>query len=197
LLGNKYNLRSQGAPKGDGVSQCRSSHAQNAVRCNSCQAKFRTAAPKAAGEGQSAKPNAKTKSKSKAAPAKPAKKKPKTFEDELFASAPLKPGAPDPLGNFVLEDPGFGELELPDPEDDNGGDSDDNMFADRAHLMQNPALKGRKAQASSSAGAKESSEALKKRKRQRLMIIVGVVLLLLLILIGVGLYFFFASGDGA
>ena len=131
-----------------------------AVRCNSCQAKFRTAAPKAAGEGRSAKPKAKSKSKS--APAKPAKKTPRTLEDELFSSAPLKPGAPDPLGNFVLEDPGFGELELPDPEDD-GGDSDDNMFADRAHLMENPALKGRNA-ASSGSGAK-SGDARKMRER--------------------------------
>ena len=137
-----------------------------AVRCNSCQAKFRTAAPKAAGEGRSAKTKAKaksTKAKSKSASAKPAKKAPKTLEDELFSSAPLKPGAPDPLGNFVLEDPGFGELELPDPEDDGGGDSDDNMFADRAHLMNNPALKGRNSSPSGS-GAK-SADARKMRER--------------------------------
>ena len=166
------------------------------MRCNSCQAKFRTAAPSAGGKGQTAKAKAKAKQKAKTASAKPAKKTPKTLEDELFASAPLKPGAPDPLGNFVLEDPGFGELELPDPEGDDG--SDDNMFADRQHLMNNPALKARKARASSSgSGSKESRDALKKSKRRRLMIIVGVVLLLL-ILIGVGVYFFFfASGDGA
>jgi len=91
------------------------------VKCSSCQTKFRTAAPAAAKEAGSAKPKAESKAKPKSKPAPPAKKKPKTLEDQLFASAPIKPGAPDPLGNFVLEDPGFGERELPDPEDDDGG----------------------------------------------------------------------------
>ena len=167
-----------------------------AVRCNSCQAKFRTAAPKAAGEGQSAKPKGKAKSKSKSAPSKPAKKTPKTLEDELFASAPLKPGAPDPLGNFVLEDPGFGELELPAPEDDGGRDSDDNMFADRAHLMNNPALKGRKAQASPSAAvAADKAKADKTAKKKRLMIIFGVVGLIVLVLVAVAIYYFAFTGS--
>ena len=135
------------------------------VKCSSCQTKFRTAAPAAAKEAGSAKPKAESKAKPKSKPAPPAKKKPKTLEDQLFASAPIKPGAPDPLGNFVLEDPGFGERELPDPEDDGGGggDSDDNMFAGRQHLMNNPALKGRNA-ASSGSGAK-SGDARKMRER--------------------------------
>ena len=140
-----------------------------AVRCTSCQAKFRTPAPKATGEGGSAKPKAKSKSKTKAKPAPPAKKTPRTLEDELFASAPLKAGAPDPLGNFVLEDPGFGELELPDPEDDDGGDSDDNMFADRQHLMNNPALKDRNPYASSGRSGAKGGSAEARKMRERLV----------------------------
>ena len=138
-----------------------------AVRCNSCQAKFRTPAPEAV--------KAKTKKKAKAgdaskkSAAKPAAKKtPKTLEDELFSSAPLKPGAPDPLGNFVLEDPGFGELELPDPEDDGGGDSDDNMFADRQHLMNNPALKGRNPYASPTGSGSKGGKQNKKLRKELL-----------------------------
>lgn len=139
-----------------------------AVRCTSCQAKFRTPAPKAAGEGGPAKPKAKSKSKPKTKPnpAPPAKKTPRTFEDELFASAPLKPGAPDPLGNFVLEDPGFGELELPDPEDDDG---DDSMFADRQHLMNNPALKDRNPYASSGGSGSRGGSAEARKMRERLV----------------------------
>jgi len=144
-----------------------------AVRCNSCQAKFRTAAPAAGGAAKSAKPKTKTKSKSKTkakpASAAPAKKSPRTLEDELFASAPLKPGAPDPLGNFVLEDPGFGALELPDPEDDDN-DSNDDMFAGRAHLMNNPALKGRNPYASPSAsGSSSGSNSDARKMRERLL----------------------------
>ncbi len=132
-----------------------------AVRCNSCQTKFRTAAPASAGKTKSAQTKSGSgkaksgKAKSvqaksgKAAPkAPPAKKRPLTLEDELFASA-LKPGAPDPLGNFVLEDPGFGSLELPDPE---GDDSDGDLFADRQHLMNNPAIEGRNPYAASTTG---------------------------------------------
>ena len=161
-----------------------------AVRCTSCQVKFRTPAPAAGGEGQSAKPKGKSKPKPKPAP--PAKKISRTLEDELFASAPLNPGAPDPLGNFVLEDPGFGERELPDAEDGDGSDSDDNMFADRKHLMNNPALKGRKPQATGAKSKKQSGKSSKKR----LMIIYGVVGLVIVVLIAVAIYYFAFSGGG-
>lgn len=144
------------------------------VKCSSCQTKFKTAAPAAAKDGKPGNPKAKSKAKSKAKPktdaAPPTKKTPKTLEDELFASAPLKPGAPDPLGNFVLEDPGFGALELPDPEDDDGDDSNDDMFANRKHLMENPALKDRNPYASpTGSGSKKGASADARKMRQRLL----------------------------
>jgi hypothetical protein len=85
----------------------------------------------------------------------------------LFASAPLKPGAPDPLGNFVLEDPGFGALELPDPEDDD--DDSDEMFANRKHLMENPALKDRNPYASpTGSGSKVEKKGAKQLRKSLL-----------------------------
>ena len=152
-----------------------------AIRCTSCQAAFRTpaAAPAKPADGAktSAKPAAKPKSKatSKSAPIKnaspapaPVKKK-RTLEDDLFSSAP-RPGAPDPLGNFVLEDPGFSTLELPDPEGED--DSDGDLFSDKQHLMDNPALKGRPTAANPYAtpgssgargGNKKSAKALRRK----------------------------------
>ena len=160
-----------------------------AIRCTSCKAAFRTpaAAPakKAATAKTSEKPAAKATSKPKPKPqskaaakpaadkkaSKPPAKKKRTLEDELFSSAPLRPGAPDPLGNFVLEDPGFSTLELPDPEGDEDDDSDGDLFGDRKHLMENPALKGRPSSnpyatpgSSGSGGVnKKSAKALRKK----------------------------------
>ena len=150
-----------------------------AIRCTSCKAAFRTpaAAPAKPADGAktSAKPAAKPKSKATAksasvknASSTPVKKK-RTLEDELFSSAP-RPGAPDPLGNFVLEDPGFSTLELPDPEGED--DSDGDLFSDKQHLMENPALKGRPTAANpyaapgssgSRGGSKKSAKALRRR----------------------------------
>jgi len=84
-----------------------------AVRCTSCQAKFRTPAPKAAGEGGPAKPKAKSKSK------------------------------PD--------------------------DGDDSMFADRQHLMNNPALKDRNPYASSGGSGSRGGSAEARKMRERLV----------------------------
>ena len=169
-----------------------------AVRCRSCQAKFRTAAPKATDKDRSAKPRtagklkgkpeAKTSRKTKPAP--PSVKKPKTLEDELFASAPLRPGAPDPLGNFVLEDPGFGDAEISEAKHDDAGESDDDMFADREHLINNPALKGRNSAATKSADKKKSD----KRPKKKLMIVLGVAAVLVLALISFAIYYFAFSG---
>lgn len=139
-----------------------------AVRCSSCQAKFRTAKPASGGAAPSAKPKDKAKTKAKRAPAPPAKKTPRTLEDELFSSAPLKAGAPDPLGNFVLEDPGFGALELGDPENEDS-DSDDDMFADRQHLMENPALKGRNPYQSPTGSGGKGKSAGARKMRERLL----------------------------
>ena len=138
-----------------------------AVRCNSCQTKFRTAAPATAGKAAPKKAGA-SKAPAKPVAAPPAKKKPRTLEEELFSSAPIKPGTPDPLGNFVLEDPGFGAFELPEPEDD--GDSDEDLFADRQHLMNNPALKGRNPYSSPSAsGGSKGGQKNAKQMRKRLL----------------------------
>ena len=121
-----------------------------AIRCNSCQAAFRTPAP-----SSKKKPSGKSSKRSEPAVngAKASKdtkkKKPKTLEDEIFGSGPPRPGTPDPLANFVLEDPGFSSTELPG-QDNEADDSNDDLFADRQHLLNNPALKDRNPYASPS-----------------------------------------------
>lgn len=137
-----------------------------AIRCKSCKAAFRTAAPKdgATAKAGTAKPDApETRKRTKTAAAA-VKKPPKSLEDELFASPKLPPGAPDPLGNFVLEDPGFGALELPDPEND---DDSEDLFADRQHLMENPALKGRNPYATPSMSGTNSGGSKKQARKLR------------------------------
>ncbi len=121
------------------------------VQCSDCKTKFKTAAaPK------SNKPDA-----AKAAKAKRRKKKPAAARDkltgaseaslkdvglsgkmgpqfDLFAQPVPDKRAPDPLGNYVLEDPGFGHVNLNDEEDEN---EDVELNDDMKQLLANPALK--------------------------------------------------------
>lgn len=142
------------------------------VQCTDCKAKFKTAAapksnkPAADKAAKAAKGKRRTK-KPAGAGNKPAGASETSLKDvglsgkmspqfDLFAQPIPDKRAPDPLGNYVLEDPGFGQAQIDDDVDDENDDIEVND--DMKQLLANPALKSlAKAQ-----GAKKSSRTMAK-----------------------------------
>lgn len=128
------------------------------VRCTECQTKFKTAA-KQTGEpsappnqanrkakGRNIAPKQSTAAAGGATRASTAPLKgvglsgPISPQSDLFAQPIPDKRSPDPLGNFVLEDPGFGNVDLDEMENDDDDDLDV-RDDDKRHLFENPALK--------------------------------------------------------
>ena len=132
------------------------------VQCTDCKAKFKTAAPLKSKKADPAKAAKGKRRKKKSTGASEASLKDVGLsgkmspEFDLFAQPVPDKRAPDPLGNYVLEDPGFGEADI---EDDIEDDNDDvEVNDDMKQLLANPALKSvAKAQS-----AKKSSRTIKK-----------------------------------
>lgn len=115
------------------------------VRCSQCQTKFKTAANEKASVNRSKKSKRlpvegldEPSQASSASLKKVGLSGPIQASDDLFQDAVSNRRGPDPLGNFSLEDPGFGDVNvvLKDDDDDGGATSDD-----KKHLLANPALK--------------------------------------------------------
>ena len=125
------------------------------VRCSNCETAFKTAGqakPPASSKpksGDAAKKQSKRRSKPPANSAGGPTQASKSSLKDVGLSGQIKPQmdlfaqpipsrrGPDPLGNFSLEDPGFGEVDLDADEEDDKDSTPD----DKKHLFMNPALK--------------------------------------------------------
>ena len=125
------------------------------VKCSNCETAFKTAGqakapagskPKSAGAPkQNKKRAAKKPSAATGGPTQASKSSLKDVglsgpinpQMDLFAQPIPSKRGPDPLGNFSLEDPGFGNVDL-DVDDE---DEEDSTPDDKKHLFMNPALK--------------------------------------------------------
>ena len=138
------------------------------VQCSDCKTKFKTSTEIKPKKSDAAKVAKGTRRKKPAASdAKPSGPSRAALKDvglsgkinpqfDLFSQPIPDQRAPNPLGNFVLEDPGFGEVQLDDNEND---DSDElEIDDDMKQLLANPALKS----LAQTQGKKKSSRTIAK-----------------------------------
>ncbi len=122
------------------------------VQCSDCKTKFKTAAASEAKKPDVAKAakGKRRKKKPTATGGKPTGASEASLKDvglsgkmgpqfDLFSQPIPDKRAPNPLGNYVLEDPGFGEVNLDDEVEDENDDVEVND--DMKQLLANPALK--------------------------------------------------------
>lgn len=131
------------------------------VRCTDCKTKFKAAAgakSKATGDAKATKGKRR---KKKTAGASEASLKDVGLSGkmspqfDLFSQPIPDKRAPDPLGNYVLEDPGFGQGHIGDDEED---DDDVEVNDDMKQILANPALKS----LAKAKGAKKASRTIAK-----------------------------------
>ena len=141
------------------------------VQCSDCKTKFKTSAGVKRKKPDAAKAAKGTRRKKKppAAGDKPSGASEASLNDvglsgkinsplDLFSQPIPDQRAPSPLGNFVLEDPGFGQVQLHDDEDEDDDSDEMEVDDDMKQLLANPALKSL-AQAQ---GKKKSSRTIAK-----------------------------------
>lgn len=158
------------------------------VRCTQCKTAFKTASqvnpkPKPGSVAKSDRRKSPAKKSANGGDAGAAQASAASLKDvglsgpinpqmDLFAQPIPDQRAPNPLGNFVLEDPGFGDVNL---EVDEAEDDVDTSSEEKKHLFENPALKA----AAASKGKKKTQGKRKKPadfKEIRLLgnIVVGI-----------------------
>jgi len=169
------------------------------VKCSKCQTAFKAGASAEAGaDGKAAKKSRgqRPKKKSAAAGDGPTQASKASLKDvglsgpinpqmDLFAQPIPDKRAPDPLGNFTLEDPGFGDGDVDFDDDDDGGTEVDPAEDENKHLFANPALKSLNKKKKKKTN-KSKSEKMSLTKK----ILIGVGILILIgVLVGVAIYF--------